>query len=771
MPVAAWDTSPIREVNLVIRVNGVIKQGQASWGQELVSSLPETVSGTGSFPQRRGRVEWKPPALTNKLPYEGRPGSEWLPKVGESITIDAIDGLGNEVRVFTGLIDSVTGDAHGGVHSKIVDRIDDFNKIVRVEALTEIGAPWNQYGDIRYTSPSCAWVVDDVLRQCGYYATPPRPSGHILDAPLQGTVYLYAEKPDHSNAQLFDSRSLTETDGVKWPQFWGGGTNTSIALRDAYMLYKPYTGPGSGENYIRLSMMVHPNHRDAAHIQATKNDGANAFLRVDGAKRVIVGTTASGTHSAGKRVFTLPSSQEALVVSAIFRNGTVSVESSDGQTANVNLKTPIGPMAFMDIQAGYQAAISGVQVSDPGETGGHVATQWKPTVINRYGWHAWRQRITPSIRDENAKAVLKEFSENMLAPVFLDEHGVVQVASTDTLHAEFAGIKVDTLSTVADMKWSTRLSDLRDAVEIDWHDVSITLNTKTIKKNVLLYQGNQKTFTGDQVDYHDVIEVPENEEWIGRDMAALDMVAAAWEYSAVTEHPEYDQFNAGEGTATGMMQTDGAIGTETEKWSHPGMLTELLEAHSPWVMSYSGLVIDKMTTKVPEDPKISRRYWGMPMPIIRGNGKVRRLPSTYRLGPVDAKRILHHKLGRWNTQSGMTQFFAKWLYSITSKVHPVVHGVVIRFDPRVNVGSVVQVDSTQLHGVALEGLVVSVDHDPRTDKSRIAMRIISTKTSLNTYRDLELAWNGASYETLQTVWATINGTYGDVETDPLWKGY
>lgn len=764
-----WDRSEAREVTTVVRVNGVERpHATVTWGQDLASALPEQVAAGGAFAHRTGTIVWHRAPVNGNLPSPWSTQGGWVPTAGQAVTVDAVDGQGHEVRCFTGLIDTVGGDRSGGMTSRIVDRIDDFNRTVRLEALTEIGAPWKDDGSIRYTAPTNAWVADDILRQCGYYSTPPKPPGHILDAPLQGTVYTYAEAPAYSNAQLLDAQSYDGTSTN--PQWKGGGEFTSIALHNARLQWAPYTGPGSGRDQLRVSLVVHPNHRAPATVTVTKSNGATATVKVTGSKRVAVGTRPAGGHQVTREVFAIPQSTDITVVSVIFRAGAVDVATSAGQSATLAIGTPVGAVATIDLIADSGAAISGLQVSDPAASGGHVATTWTPSAVVRYGWHAWLQKVTPSIRDENAKAVLEEFASNLLTPVWLDEYGVARVAATNDLFTQPAVIGVDTISTVADLEWSLTLQDVRDRVEVTWSDVAITVNTKDNKKRVELWEGSRTHLTNG-VKHQEHIEVPDDEEWLG--MPAPADFDNIYFIQALPDDPAQQairaEFNDGIGSYYGGMR-ESTTDDQVEVAANVG--SSLLKL-TPWKWTHEILARpNNVSLQVPETTQFARRFWGKGMPLIRGVAKVvRRDGLAVKWSTKDSRRTLTHDMGRWCTQATHAEEFARWVHSFTSKPHPVIPRMVIKFDPRVNVGTVIQTDSRQHHGVAFQGLVVSADHDPESDTTTVAVRVVETRTTLGSYNDLRLAWNGASYNTLQALWASINGTYDVLKNDPLWKGY
>lgn len=77
-----------------------------------------------------------------------------------------------------------------------------------------------------------------------------------------------------------------------------------------------------------------------------------------------------------------------------------------------------------------------------------------------------------------------------------------------------------------------------------------------------------------------------------------------------------------------------------------------------------------------------------------------------------------------------------------------------------------RIDSQRLHGVILTGLVVSVDHNPAGDTTSVTLRAIKATSYHTTYEALAAAWDGADYATMTTAWATINGSYAELQSNP-----
>lgn len=781
-----WDRSQVREVGTIVRINGVERAHSfVHWRQEISSTLPVQVSSAGKFGYRRGDILWFRPGIRTRFPSPWWENTEedWRPEIADEVTVDAVDGKGNVVRVFTGIIDSVAGDSDAGMTSRIVDNIDYFDKTVRVQALTNIGIPWKADGSIRMLAPSNAWVIDDIARQCGFLSTPPRPPDHIVDAPLQGTTYLYAETGGgFSNAQTAKSHALTDlgdgSDRTKRnPGFWEGGAG--MALRDADLEYHPYTGTGSkSPAQIRLSFMVGPKHQDLATVWAERTDGYYEILIVTANREVWVGSETATQPYTERYCFTLPVTQgEWSIVSAIFRNGSVTAVSSHNQTFNGTLATKTGTIRSISVNSGYQAAIAGVQASDPGTSGGHLAVTFKPQMSTGYGWHSYVQKITPSIRDRHARTVINEFSESMLAPVWIDGKGVLRVEGANHLVSQNSITVESTQDTISQMEWSYEIKDIRNPVNVEWQEILTHMQLSPTNNDVITLNegsGNQAP-AGQRVVIEDFIEVPEDEEWINFNwvIQAIDHIFNQKNTAQIA------LFNNGENSWVGAMQ---ANDQNTESWngSRPEDVanTYKFEKITPWVYKAT-YTLDKGTMmKVPEISTVNRRFWGMKLPILRAPGKVMRKEALKTMESVSQDRIMLrasevvHTMGQWNTNGGLAEMICEWVFSQVTVIRPTISNMVIRFDPRVEVGRVILLESRQLHGVSVRGLVTEMDHKPDQDTTTVTVSVISTSTSkLASYEELKIAWEGANYSTLKNAWASIEGTYDKLQAEPTRKNF
>src|SRR5699024_9082969 len=115
----------------------------SSWdvSGEVGGDLPEQVTVLSGAVAATGTIEW---ARTN--PVSDRPVApfgqvaDWLPPMGARVVIQEGDGT-SWWTVFTGTIDSTSGDLNGPAVSKVVDDLDRLEKPFSHEALQRTMPP------------------------------------------------------------------------------------------------------------------------------------------------------------------------------------------------------------------------------------------------------------------------------------------------------------------------------------------------------------------------------------------------------------------------------------------------------------------------------------------------------------------------------------------------------------------------------------------------------------------------------------------------------
>lgn len=799
----SWDNSTVRPApEFIVQVNGVKREIiSVNWEQDLANAMPAAVAGGDAFAQRTGSITWFSSGISNELPSPWDADGGWLPQIEDRVTVDVKDHVSSGlIRVFTGRIDTVESDDEGVVISHIIDQTDDFNKVIRIGALTSHGLPWVD-NKPRRNAATGAWVVDQIARECGYFSTPPPPPGYILDAPLQGTVYTYAESP-HKNSQLIQATSEQDDPSTN-PRWKSGGGRGRLALGGAALKWTPYSAGGTGNTTaFRMSILIHPDHDSNTTTQIFIGAGGIISFRVDRKRLLSVFVRNSDLSNAEwYPCFTLPASDEPIAISGIFRNGQVDIASSDGQSKVFSRSIPTGEIDEIWLNNDLGASVSGFQVSDPGSSGGHIATNFVPNMFQSYGWHAWWQECAPSVRDKKAKDVLKQFAEATCTPVWLDGEGNLNVVHSDHLNRASHALTVDMTSNARDLRWSLRMSDLRDPVHIDYSETAVSINLEGKEKSVLVYQGNGRSMKkGEQ--YEELIEIPEDEEWIGISiMDAWDQAAdhnmvrnlgSIWEsqvtgadskgnlgFPTILNQTWYQQFKDhiysywGGSMDKEYNYVDGEqVRTANAEINHPFTFWSTKNIN-PWKWKYHVKMnfADGSLRICSDDPGVPPHLRGEGLPMIRAGGRVKysdsRITKTFN---KSGRMELVHDMGKWCTTDAVANAFGNWLANELKDPHPIITGLTCRFDPRIEVGSVIQIDSTQLHGVAIKGLVTGVSHRPEEDITRPRVRVISADSSIITsYEELRTAWEGANYANLSAAWSAINGTYRDLANDPTWN--
>src|SRR6185312_15953483 len=122
------------------------------------------------------------------------------------------------------------------------------------------------------------------------------------------------------------------------------------------------------------------------------------------------------------------------------------------------------------------------------------------------------------------------------------------------------------------------------------------------------------------------------------------------------------------------------------------------------------------------------------------------------VSPVTAGGIgpeLVHDVGPWNNRTDSNEWLdriASYLSAQTAAPLPVVTGLEVVDDPRLQLGDVVTIESKRLMGVTMNALIVGMNRggDNGGTTLSLAVRIISVETTFTTYKAYNDALAGAN---------------------------
>lgn len=747
----SWSAAPARRVTTTVRVNGTIRAHDPagiSWAQDITSDLPDTVTAGGQVAHRTGTIVWATEGVTDRTPSPWYQGPTWIPTVGDPVTIDVSDTV-NTYRVFTGVIDTVEGDAFGRRSSRIVAEVKGANRVIRRGAQTQVGAlPSGNVGRLA-TTP--VWVISEICRELGYASVPPKPttSKLILDAPLQGSTYVYHQS-GHVNAQLVTSH---RPGGETLQPVWASGPD-GFGISNAYLQWWPASGQGTGAGAVGVSFLVYQNHTGAATV--TTQHGASTdttTVRVTGTKKVEVSTRTGGTLNPVSTTAVLPSTPGPHRVSVVFRAGSVSIRTTAGATTHT-AATPSPAIDLIRFEADASACVAGVQVWHPSTTTDHHAAGWTPTAHYRYGTGTHSTTLAPSIRDEKAGDVLQSYADALLSPLWVDGNGHLQVVTGKGLHDQAPTLVVDALRDASDLSYTMALLDHRPTVEVTYahahaHNIGAT------SPKAMVWQGSGSSVDVD-ADDQTFINVPGDEEWIGlADPSAATRVTST----------NVSSFQSGTGSWWGLSFDGDALSLANTGGS------QVVETLTPWawkVTTSAATGVEAGMVQTTSDGALfSARYRKFDLPIYRARALVKyedRTVAVATTGASDLDGVLPHDAGKWVTTTYWATQLATWVHSMVGTPTPVLDGLRVRFDPRIEVGTKITVKAQAVFGADFQALVLSVDHDPGTDTTTLVARVTRVVTYAATLDDVDHAHIGQSLATWDTARAGM--TLDAVAADP-----
>lgn len=715
-----WDTSPARTYYTTVTVEGVVRPHEPdgiTWAQDITSDLPDTVTAGGQASHRTGTIVWKAEGVTTRAPSPWYASRAWIPSVGSAVTIDVTDGSGNTYRVFTGVIDTAEGDAHGRWKSNVVSAITGGNRVVRRQAQTQVGGLVAENTVGRFaTTP--VWLVSEINRELGYHSVPPAPAASkvILDAPLQGSTYNYSTAPN-ANAQVVVSHR------AGFPALhpvWSSGRD-GFGISNALVEWTPRTGGGSGAGAVGVSLLMYAGHSEDALVTIA-HGGEVTYVRARADKTIRVSTYVNQVMTTQDIAIPAPTGDGPHRVSVVCRGGQVHVRIGETM-AQVPAPTPAAAISRITLDAGPGSCVAGLQVWHPSSLTDHHATGWAPTAFYRYGTGTQSTTLTPSVRDEKAKEVLNDYAGALLSPVWVDHNGNLQIVTGKALHEQTPALTVDALRDVSELSYSMALLDYRPTVEVTYAHAHQT-NTGATNYKTTVWQGSGGTVAPDAPD-QTFVEVPDDEEWIG----LSDPAAARHLRTLVWEEPD---FIAGEGSWWGYNREDTA-GTEFMTTN----VSQVVETLTPWVwkVTSSTTEIDGATATTPSHYSATpRRFRGFDLPVYRARSLVRYEDRTVAVatdGVTELDGVLAHDAGKWITTTAAATSLAAWIHTMVGNPTPVLDGLKVRFDPRIDVGVKLTVNATGVFGVNFQVLVLSVDHDPGSDTTTVLARV----TLVTAYRD------------------------------------
>lgn len=709
-------------------------------GQELAGDMPEAVAATGSFPQTEGSVQiWVGPSVSSRAPspFSGYGGT--VPADGTPVVayVDAGDGLGEQI-VFRGKIDSTSGKAsEGWVDVELIDTIDQMRATFSSAGLLARMPPaYDGAGAYRYPAPTVKQHIFHALRAAGFHVTPPAPAGCFFEMPGQGQVWAGAVGRV-TKVQAWSAGRLQPTYTAA-P--WGDGMSDAVIVG---VPSGPYTHvPG---HTMLVSFMVGPGHAGESDIWMIHEGGTSAKIYIGQNRSVLVSV-------GGEVVCSLSSAQMAgatiVSVRLTYASG-IELRNNTGAVATSTTNGPPGEFRQFEFTFKPGACIAGVQVSDGSVSTGHPALDFVPSARIRGGAFMEPLPATRNVRRLDARNQLGEICKATLTALWIDRAGVVQVAGSDVLHAQ---APVKTYSTATDIRglaWQSATRYARRSLSVTYSRWALEISPDY---SVQVWQGDGATLIPGQ-EKSLPIEIPAEQLWIEVD-------GAVQRIDRITQGESVDDANAGIGSLYGVSVDAGGSSVPDESAASMS-----LSYQGEFLYLYTAKATKNCRQTISDSERLNATIRGQNLPILKGRARaeVTGEDAERREGGPSYAPELAHEMGVWGSQLTAGNI-ADWLKQMVFKPRPVLNGFEVPLDPALEVGQVIDVESMNLLGVKVRGLVVSRSHDVGGRVTTVSIRVIDVIANKATYADLETAWAGRDYAALET--AFTGDTYAGFEDYP-----
>ena len=731
--------------------------------RELPSGLPGAVVGGKGIAAATADVTWAQPEAirdTDISPWR-HADKPAIPLPGTPVRILMGADAGLNQYVFTGEVDNSEGSTGSSVRSSMVDHLyARFHRQVSISPKARWMYPPREAAPYRQVGLTYVYVVDAILRECGYYTTPPPEHDVVVSIPGQGTMWPAIGRCETAGVP---AGSTTGNSHASFPQADGRLYITDGAATITPAESRPVTAG------VQISLEVGADHAGLTNITVPYGS-SYVQLRITATGNA--GAYWSGTFVTGVYV---PSVRGTTVSLLVRPDGTWSLQSTSSSPATGTQALSGGTMGDVTVSVANGGRVAGIQVSHPA-----VAAHEHASLLYVKNAHIRPGGVTHGLLDvhrainsEKALDVLSEIADATLSQFRLDEDGHARWDGPGVLAGQSPVGTWQARTNLLSMAWRVSLDHVRASTVVEWDRPAIS---RSRWPKITLYDGRSESLVvGDELA--DFIEVPSGEEWLGVHLPAV--------YAGADTGGD-ERVNRGVGSVMGGASIN-TSGDPSGVWFSPTYGSASIESvgdgkylYKMTVNSLPGGGAEFVTQMTPGGGGLWPKNDGAALPILRGYIKAswarqnRRCQSTYLGDP--ARPHLVHDGGGWLQQGpGFTLFgdgdqpgkAANWIQQ--QCITPVVEvtGCEIMPDPRIQLGDVINIADPDNLAVQIRGLVTGIDlsqSGPDMSMS-LSLQVIAATPTAVTYAELEDLWAGADYAAFEAAWT--GDTYADFEADPL----
>lgn len=763
----SWENdAPVTEVSGELEIGGtVVEASDLSVSRSIPSSLPDQVAGVGGYTAASGSATVMPQGavVTDRSP------TPWGAETPQPLTplIARAVSDGQRATVFTGMVDRVSGAASSSsTDVTMVDSTDQLNTSISMRGLSAVMPPPTTEGGTnkRNIDLHSTYLVDRVLRECGFYATPPNTAYCVMSAPLQGSTWPEVGTVWTSN------REGTIQNTPWWREApWG------VASKGLTADYRPDLARWSAidgtlsDRAMEISLCAGPTQNTSGRVSCQWPDGVEIAVTITSSRSVLAMVKFSGGD--WQTIISATTGElgtEWRVASVRFTptgDGAMSVQigvdtgfRSKKRTASVPYSAQAKVMENVELRWSDNS-IGGVQVGFPGRA--FEVLDHKMTAVLSPPVPFVSLYVSEVIRSVPAIDLLQQWAKAECAAMWIDEDGVFRWVNREKFVSGPIVWTGTSTSDLLDLNWSHDVQGAARRVVVDYEPPAVR---RSKRSRMIVWQGGGQTMEyGDVVE--EFIESPDDEVWIGVDASPLVFQAETSKRA----------FNQGYGSWVGYVgyDKDGNVHGNTE-WVGYTHTVEYLDVDT-WKLTQqwngnapTGLEQIKLQT-LDGGTALKPQWQGFNLPIWRAQLAAKFTKTsiaTPRSGPVGAPDLTH-SAGRWVQSASAARSLAYWLAQQTAKPRPVITGVPIAPDPRLQLGDKISVTDTHRTGIRVIGVITETQQDIAAGDHSMTVRLLVTniKAENPTLFEYDQVWGFAALGDRDSTWS--KQTLAQFDADPL----
>ena len=676
----------------------------------------------------------------------------WSPlavRRGEPVTIEA----GYKAALapqLVGVVDGTSGGATKDTRLEIVDRYAALQQEVTLEPLLATMPPFDDGQPFLHVGLTPTYVTSRLLRECGFYATPPHRFGATVNVPMNGSML-----PEYGStyrcSRIGDATEVPEFERAPWGQ----------AVKNVTATYRPASFDHSGRPF-EMQMLVGEAgssgtavvsaHWGSQHVRVTVGSGRNVSFDVNtGAGNVTV-VSLSGAQMAG-----------ASMVSARVSGSTWSLTTDTGIVMSASRSWPWSAM-FTEARIVVPAAatqIGGVQV-------GYLQTaipDFTPTARLTPAAFAHTLRAMPAIVRRRVADLLKEQAEAELAAFWINDQGVLVWKNRFELVAGPPVKEITSTKHLLDLKWREPSATTTRSIKVAGQRPIVSVSQRA---TITVYQGGKKTLDSGQ-EYSEFYKPATDEDWIMPNTNLNWLTASA---------PDIGGFHHGRRSWVGMVVTsqNPTPGEDPhEEWvsrsdqplTKIDPQTLVWTTTAPVVASNESIELRSRET----DPVIFPQWRNTDLPIVRAYGRTQWVDQAeLRAGEPNGLQEHSHEVGWWVQHTVGLAGVADALEQRLLNPSPILDDVPIVPDARLELGDIVTLIDEHVTGLNLRCLIegITLSGAEGEQDQTLTLRILAVNGREATYEELEHAWSDAAYTGLENEWSGEH--YSHFENNPTRRG-